>query len=191
MQTKDDEWLSSDDFVRLQRGDGAVFRRVYEKYVGLVQYVLRRCGVDAASADDIVQEAFLRLFRRAAEIQQPAAIKAWLVTTARNIALDERRKRRHLVATDRDDVAEEADASVESARRELEISLVGALVQDIVRETGDSTLSDFYVLGRSAKEIAAEKGEAISTVTTRLSRVRQRFQERLRARIQLLRDGLP
>ena len=132
MQTKDDEWLSSDDFVRLQRGDGAVFRRVYEKYVGLVQYVLRRCGVDAASADDIVQEAFLRLFRRAAEIQQPVAVKAWLVTTARNIALDERRKRRHLVATDRDGVAEEADASVESARRELEISLVGDLVQDIV-----------------------------------------------------------
>ena len=182
--------LSAEDFARLQRGDGVVFRRVYDAYVGLIQYVVRRCGADAAAADDLVQETFMRLLRKAGDIQQPGAVKAWLVTTARHLTLDELSRQRRYVAAS-DEHADTADAGMESVRRELEIALVGELVEQISRESGDATLADFYVRGRSAKEIAAERGEALSTVTTRLSRLRRRFQDHLRGHIEVLRASSP
>lgn len=182
--------LSAEDFARLQRGDGVIFRRVYDAYVGLIQYVVRRCGADAAAADDLVQETFMRLLRKAGDIQQPGAVKAWLVTTARHLTLDELSRQRRYVAAG-DEHADTADAGMESVRRELEIALVGELVEQISRESGDATLADFYVRGRSTKEIAAERGEALSTVTTRLSRLRRRFQDHLRGHIEALRASSP
>lgn len=135
--------LSAEDFARLQRGDGVVFRRVYDAYVGLIQYVVRRCGADAAAADDLVQETFMRLLRKAGDIQQPGAVKAWLVTTARHLTLDELSRQRRYVAAS-DEHADTADAGMESVRRELEIALVGELVEQISRESGDATLADFF-----------------------------------------------
>lgn len=182
--------LSAEDFARLQRGDGVVFRRVYEAYVGLIQYVVRRSGADPALADDLVQETFMRLLRKAGDIQQPSAIKAWLVTTARHLTLDELSRRRRFVPAG-DEQTETVDAAFESARRELEVALVGELVEKISREANDGTFADFYVRGRSAKQIAADRGEALSTVTTRLSRLRKRFQDHLRGHIEALRASSP
>lgn len=184
------EQLSEEEFASLQRNDRVVFRRVFQQYIGLIQYVVRRCGADAAMSDDIVQETFLRLLLRAKEIKQPSALKAWLATTARNLTLDERRRRKNLVTADNDN-ADNPDTTLESLQHELDVALVGELIQAVSQECGDSTFSDFYLHGQSAKEIAAAKGEAISTVTTRLSRLRNRFQERFRLHLQALRNGLP
>lgn len=182
--------ISAEEFARLQRGEAAVFSKVYHQYVGLIQYVVRRCGAQASSADDIVQETFMRLLRKVNEIQQPAALKAWLVTTARRLTLDEIARGRRLVSG-AEEGADIPDTAVESVQRELEIALVGEMVQQISADTGDSTLAEFYLLGRSAKDIASQRGEAISTVTTRLSRLRKRFQEHLRTHIEALRASTP
>jgi RNA polymerase sigma factor (sigma-70 family) len=60
---------------------------------------------EEAIAQDIVQEAFLRLQTRLAEVQQP---KAWLYTTVRRLAIDHIRRSRKVVpfTQDRDDAVE-------------------------------------------------------------------------------------
>lgn len=60
------------------------------------------------------------------------------------------------------------------------------LVEEIAVLPGGADFKAFYVDGRKAKDIAAAHGEAVSTVTTRLSRLRERFRERLNSRLQQL-----
>jgi RNA polymerase sigma-70 factor (ECF subfamily) len=75
-------------------GDQAAFqelvylygRRIYAVAYGVVQ--------DAAEAEDIVQETFLKAYSRRDSLRDPDRFPAWLCQTARNHALDTLRKRR-------------------------------------------------------------------------------------------------
>lgn len=62
----------------------------------LLSYAYRMAG-DRERAEDLVQEAFLRLHAQFAEIQQP---RRWLYRTVHNLALNERRQGRKIVALD-------------------------------------------------------------------------------------------
>lgn len=60
----------------------------------LLAYVLRLVG-ERGPAEDIVQEAFMRLHEHFTEVREP---KAWLYRTAHNLALNHRRQAEKLVA---------------------------------------------------------------------------------------------
>jgi len=62
----------------------------------LLSYANRLVG-DRERAEDIVQEAFLRLHTQFAQIQQP---RRWLYRTVHNLALNERRRSQKIVALD-------------------------------------------------------------------------------------------
>jgi RNA polymerase sigma-70 factor (ECF subfamily) len=182
------------DLAALRRGDRREFRRVYDAYVGLVAHVATRCGMQKEERDEIVQETFLKLYERGGEVREAKALKAWLAVTARNLALDRirrrARRRTDAVGADLDALAPAGEDALDSARRELELELVRELLDKIAAAPGGETLKLFYADGLTAKEIAARNGEAISTVTTRLSRLRQRFQAELAAHVEALRSRL-
>ena len=111
----------------------------------------------------------------------------------RNLIIDgKRREKRVAVAPNADislqletmSVADEGEAALQ---RELEVKVLGDLLDSIATEPGGESFVLFYRDGLTAAQIAARNKEAISTVTTRISRMRQRFGERLRDHIQQLR----
>lgn len=53
------------------------------------------CGAGAADAEDAMQEALINVYRRANEIREPKAFRAWLYRTVKNACLIGRRKRVH------------------------------------------------------------------------------------------------
>jgi RNA polymerase sigma-70 factor (ECF subfamily) len=53
------------------------------------------CGAGAADAEDAMQEALLNVYRRASEIREPKAFRAWLYRTVKNACLIGRRRRVH------------------------------------------------------------------------------------------------
>jgi RNA polymerase sigma-70 factor (ECF subfamily) len=53
------------------------------------------CGAGAADAEDAMQEALINVYRRAGEIREPKAFRAWLYRTVKNACLIGRRKRVH------------------------------------------------------------------------------------------------
>lgn len=185
--------LTAAEWRRLVDGDRAVFRRVYEAYVGLLRYVAGRLGLGGEEVDEIVQETFLRLYERAGEVQDASKLKAWLVAATRNQAIDRLRSRRRqatpAASGDLSDASAQLWVPHVDVTRELEIDLVRDLLGRIAGAPGGETFRLFYVEGLSAKEIAARNGEAISTVTTRLSRLRDKFGEELRQHVLALRDG--
>ena len=47
-----------------------------------------------ATADDLLQDVFLKLYRRAGDLQEKASPRAWLYQVARNALIDHWRRRR-------------------------------------------------------------------------------------------------
>lgn len=77
------------------------FRRLLDRHVAAVVMTARRILDDEAEAEDVAQEAMLRLWSLAATLEVPEhGIRAWLKRVAANLALDRIRARRRLDVTD-------------------------------------------------------------------------------------------
>lgn len=112
----------SDDAVmaHIARRDALAFSRVVEAQVGLVHRVAYRMLGDATEAEDIAQEALLRLWA-SADRWRPgqAGIAAWLTRVAVNLCLDRLRRRRFssdAEVPDRADDAPGAEAVIEEVQ---------------------------------------------------------------------------
>jgi RNA polymerase sigma factor (sigma-70 family) len=64
-------------------GDETAWDELVERYQRLIFAIPRRAGLSEAQSADVFQEVFLTLFQKLDEIEQPARIRSWLVTTAK------------------------------------------------------------------------------------------------------------
>lgn len=83
---------------RFQQGDSQAFRVLLERHRrGVYNFVLRHVG-NPTAADDLVQDAFLRVVQGAHRYKLESKFTTWLYTIARNLCVDRARKmkfRRH------------------------------------------------------------------------------------------------
>lgn len=170
--------------------DQETFRGMYEAHVGFVQFIARQAGCRDMQVDDIVQETFLRLYQNPPDSREERVVRTWLAVTAKRVIIDMARKHRHeQSATDSSPEATSAalwfrdDAALE---RELELLAVRDLVEEIAKQPGGEDFRAFYIDGLKAREIAELRNESISSVTTRISRLRSRLRENLKTRLQQL-----
>ncbi len=81
--------------LRYQRGDSSAFAFLVRRHKApLYNFVLRHLRSQPA-AEDITQEAFLRVVQRASEFKHEARFSTWLYTIARNLCIDHARKMKH------------------------------------------------------------------------------------------------
>lgn len=74
--------------LAVKAGDRAAFEALYGRYRDRLHAFLVRYTGDPATAQDLFQETFLRVFRDRARYQPRAAFATWLFTIARNLFLD-------------------------------------------------------------------------------------------------------
>jgi RNA polymerase sigma-70 factor (ECF subfamily) len=80
--------------LRYQRGDASAFAELVRRHkTPVYNFVLRQLRSTAA-AEDVTQEAFLRVVQRVAEFKHEARFSTWLYTIARNLCIDAARKNR-------------------------------------------------------------------------------------------------
>src|SRR2546423_9386016 len=76
-----------------QAGNEAAFRELFERHSGSVYgFLIRRLG-DRALAEDLYQEAFLRLHRARAAYDSRRPFRAWLFSIVHNLLTDAFRNR--------------------------------------------------------------------------------------------------
>lgn len=79
----------SEIITRLQRRDGEGLAAAYDRYGRAVYALFVRIVRDQAAAEDLTQELFLRLWNRSREFDpQRGALGVWLLSIARNMAID-------------------------------------------------------------------------------------------------------
>ncbi len=139
-------------------------------YPPLVRFLFARVG-DADLAEDIAQEAFVRLLER-----EPRDPKAWLFTVAANLATDHSRvargRARHLAL-----VAGEAPAGGEDPAAELLRAEASARVRHALAALSerDRSLLLLHHEGFSYAEVARQLGIAASSVGPLLTRAQRRL----------------
>ena len=69
-----------------QRGDGAAWETLVNRYQRLIYAIPRRAGLDDDQCADVFQRTFTLLVEHLDRIDQPDRVRAWLVTTARREA---------------------------------------------------------------------------------------------------------
>ena len=82
--------------LRVKQGDGAAFAGLVDKYKQPVLNLAYRMLHDATEAEDVAQNVFVQVFRSAHRYEVSAKFSTWLFTIARNLTLNElRRRSRH------------------------------------------------------------------------------------------------
>jgi RNA polymerase sigma-70 factor (ECF subfamily) len=158
-----------DDAVvaRAQRGDPDAFRDVVQEHGRALFRLAFRMTGDAATAEDVVQEAFMKAHRSFASYDGRAQLGTWLHRIAANCALDVlRRRQRHAdegrpTALDELPPASEPASKSPSPERLAASAEVAAAVRRGMRlltplERAAFTLRHFE--GRSSHEIAEALG---------------------------------
>ena len=82
--------------LRVRQGDAVAFEELVEKYKQPVTNLLARVLRDATEAEDLAQNVFVQVFKSADRYRVEAKFSTWLFTIARNLCLNEiRRRSRH------------------------------------------------------------------------------------------------
>lgn len=82
--------------LRVKQGDSAAFAELVDKYKQPVINLVYRMLRDPAEAEDLAQNVFLQVHKSAARYEVAAKFSTWLFTIARNLSLNEiRRRSRH------------------------------------------------------------------------------------------------
>lgn len=118
--------------ARVGARETAAFALLADRHAGLARRIGYRMLGDAAEAEDVAQEALLRLWARAVDWRSgQTGVAAWLTRVAMNLCLDRlRRQRFHSDAEvpDRADETPLADAVLDDARtRQIVVRCIGAL----------------------------------------------------------------
>lgn len=88
--------LDADLMLRVKRGDRTAFATLVEKYKQPVMNFIYRSLRDETEAEDLAQNVFLQVYKSRDRYERTAKFSTWLFTIARNLCLNEiRRRSRH------------------------------------------------------------------------------------------------
>ena len=153
------------------------FETFYRKHVRLVYGLARARAGGPEQAEDLTQETFLRAWRSFGGLSgmEPAAQRAWLMRTVRNLSIDAWRRREVEVVGS----TMVAGSAWEGAQQESELHLdVVAALGEL--EEGDRELVVMrYVEEMNSREIGEALGRPEGTVRRRLARCRELLARRL------------
>lgn len=86
---------SENDLVRkARRGDRDAFEQLYRRHAKAIHALALRLTGNHATAQDITQDAFMRLFQFLGGIRNDAPLRPWLKRVASNLAIDHLRRER-------------------------------------------------------------------------------------------------
>ncbi len=175
---------------RVQRGDRAAFDVLVLRYQHKVLKLVMRYVRDAAEAEDISQEAFIKAYRALPTFRGDSAFYTWLyriaINTAKNALVSSKRRP---IEYDLD--LQDPEQYDMHARLKDSETPEGLLLTDEIRRTVDGAIADLpedlrtaivlrEIDGLSYEEIASTMDCPVGTVRSRIFRAREAIDRRLR-----------
>jgi RNA polymerase sigma-70 factor (ECF subfamily) len=177
---------TGDDFddrgllLRVQQGDADAFDALMRRYLPRARVMARRLMRDPDDADDLVQEAFLRVLEKIESFDAGRAFEPWFTRLLVNLGLDLKRKQivRRTERHDPELFPGGARPDRDAERTELGQSLNRALERLPDRQR--LIVSLFEVDGHSTEEVANMLNVSRVTVRWHLHQARRTLREALR-----------
>ena len=148
--------------------DDALVTELYRQYrVPLMAYVLRLTAGDRQQAEDVVQETMLRAWRQAdkLDLTEPS-LMPWLVTVARRIVIDDKRRKSARPAETGDGMLD--DASVADTTEDLLRKVLVAEALQSLTPAHREVLNETILRDRTVNQAAEALGIPVGTVKSRV-----------------------
>jgi len=169
------------ELVELARdGDRAAFEKLYRRHRDRIYGLAwRLSGGDSALAEDLLQEAFVRAWRKLESFRGDSRFGTWLHRLSVNVALSDRRIRMRRVEreTALDGIAERSATGAKDVYADLRMDLEQAIAR--LPERARTVLILFDIEGHSHAEIADMTGMAVGSSKAQLHRARKLVREEL------------
>lgn len=178
--------------LRVKQGDTVAFTALVEKYKQPVMNLAYRSLRDLTEAEDLAQNVFVQVFKSAARYEITAKFSTWLFTIARNLCLNEIRRRSRHPAESLDATHSDQD---EQPKHQIEdVKLVSppeTLLQGELAKKVEEAILDLPENQRTAlllcrqdelsyEEIAEVLGCSVSATKSLIHRGRETLKERLK-----------
>jgi RNA polymerase sigma-70 factor (ECF subfamily) len=151
----------------IRAGDQSAMADLYDRYSGIVYGVALRVLANTTSAEDVVQEVFLQLWRNPQAFDSDRGrLAPWLAVIARNRAIDLLRKRPLEEDISETPIATGVDLEDEASRRLVVEKIRSILVQ--LPQNQRKPLEMAFFEGMTHAEIAGKTGEPLGTVKTHI-----------------------
>ncbi len=168
--------------LRIAEGDRKAVQQLYVAFAMKLFAVALRILADRAEAEDVVQDVFVTIWRKAAEFDPTrASAEAWLVAITRNRAIDRMRARTRRAAVPDTALAAHADPSARAdacAEQSDAARAVGTALEGL-EDRHAAVIRAAYFDGLTYEEIAAREAVPVGTVKTWVFRGLRRMRSAL------------
>jgi RNA polymerase sigma factor (sigma-70 family) len=190
MRSREDAGSAPDEDLleEVGSGDERAFRELFRRYAGVANAIAFRLVRQAQLAEEIVQEAFLAVWRHPEAYDRTrGSVRAWLLGTVHHRAVDAvrredaQRRRGDREAARSADVGDDPfDDVVAAIDRPAERRAVRSALAELPDEQR-LVIERMYFDGQSQSQIAASTGIPLGTVKSRTLLAMRRLRERLGA----------
>lgn len=171
---------SSELLARIQRRDHRALETLYRRTGPYALAVAKRIVGRMNEAEDVVQEAFVEVWRRADQYdQRRGSGEAWVLGIVRNRAIDRLRHRAVVLRAVQDEGAPPPTPLEDATAIEERRAVVAALAE--IPRDQRAAIELAYYDGLSHSEIAAKIGEPLGTVKTRIRTAMEKLTKLLSA----------
>jgi RNA polymerase sigma-70 factor (ECF subfamily) len=169
----DDELLAS-----LCTGDHAAFTELTSRHFDPVYRVAWRVLGGPADAEDVTQEAFIKLWQSPSSLRDGKAIRSWLMRVATNLAIDRMRRKQPLIVEEVPDIADDGlQADDALARNQIAGNIDAAIAGLPDRQR--IALAMTYFEHMSNQQTADVMDLTVDAVESLLSRARRNLKSQL------------
>jgi len=177
--------------AQFQAGELSAFEEIVGRYQGQLINFVGRLLNDRNTAEDIVQETFLRVYRNKHRYKEIARFSTWIYTIAGNLARTElrRRKIRNFFSISQRGETEK-DYEIPDTEINVEKSVEGGMIRDLILKEVMQLPVYFreVIILRDLQDLSYEEISQIlkvplGTVKSRVNRGRTQIQKRLKGRI--------
>ncbi len=166
----------------IQAGDDKAFETLVKRFQDRLLNFVGRIVTDRETAEELVQETFLRIFNRKNSYTPRYAVSTWIYTIALNLARSELRKRKLRRFLSLDFIKEEADVELPD-KVNLKAMSLAPIIQQAIEKLPDDYKTAFILCDIQRlpyQLIAVVMRVPVGTVKSRINRARSMLRDKLK-----------
>jgi len=181
--SREDFLLTAPDnalIVATAGGDMRAFSGLSARYLRRIVALAQRMTGNASDADEIAQEAFLRLWRFAPawDPDGTATVRTWLSRVAINLCLDLRRKKAFVALEEAGELVDQAKGGFEEASDQGKRRFINALLQELPERQRVAVILSYFE-DMKGQEVAEAMDLSVKAVESLLVRARRALRDKL------------
>ena len=151
-------------------------KEIYNDLAPRLTNYLVASGMDYASACDITQECFIRLWKKRETIDENNSISGFIFAVAKNLKIDRYRRNKFIIF--QDELNEESGGSTEQPVNEEDLLYLRKRLSQALNTLPENlreAYTLFQIAGQNIKEISRITGASESNVKVRIHRAKEKL----------------